>query len=474
MKAYIKAIVLAMLCAKALLARTVKPSTTTSNIVLSTVTINLPYHNQELKYICQGRLFDYSNDNYPGLVVWGCNGSTWTPAPVLAFKNIGGTFLPVTDPTVTGISTTSAGDSLIADFNNNGIKELVIEDAGIDTGDFSGSVCKVLEPTLYGGVTRDTTLTPSVPNYTHSAAIADIDKDGYMDFLEVNMIFNNFGLVQGTVLCINDKKGHLVESPGRLPSDIENNPQAGWNSGAFIDANNDGYPDIVLGGGYDGWKTHYPNILLINDGTGHYKDRYYLPPRILGDNSMADYIAPITINGRHDLLVATNLWDTYGGSLCAVQVLKNNGNNTFTDVSSNSGIVFTPDEIGLIKIIVADLNNDGIQDVICFGNSTTCGQFIRVFLGKSDGTFNDVTQTYYPNNQYRNVAAVDVADVDNNGYLDLVTLENTWTNQPTLTITYTVPVNNTKLHTLAKPLLEKLPTITTKEDDLLKLISKSQ
>jgi len=97
-----------------------------------------------------------------------------------------------------------------------------------------------------------------------------------------------------------------------------------------------------------------------------------------------------------------------------------------------------------------------------------------VFLGKSDGTFNDVTQTYYPNNQYRNVAAVDVADVDNNGYLDLVTLENTWTNQPTLTITYTVPVNNTKLHTLAKPLLEKLPTITTKEDDLLKLISKSQ
>ena len=441
MKAYIKAVILAMVYTKALLALSVKPSTTTSNVFLKTVTINLSYHNQELKYICQGRLFDYSNDGYPGLVIWGNNSTAWTPIPVLAFKNIGGTFLPVADPTVAGINTISAGDSLIGDFNNNGVKELIIEDPGMDAGDFPGSVCKVLKPTMYGGAIEDITLIPSIPNYTHSAAIADVDKDGYIDFLEVNMIFNNSGLVQGTILCVNDKKGHLIESPGKLPNDIENNPQSGWNSGAFIDANNDGYPDIILGGGYDGWKTHYPDILLINDGTGHFKDRYNLPPRILGDNSMADYIAPITINGQHDLLIATNLWDIYGGLKCAVQVLKNNGNNTFTDVSYNSGIVFTPDEIGLIKIIVADLNNDGIQDIICFGNSTTCGQFIRVFLGKPNGTFNDVTQIYYPDNQHRTVAAVDVADLDNNGYLDLVTLENCWSYQPTITVTYTLPVS---------------------------------
>jgi len=477
MKAYIKAIVLVLLYASDVLALTQPFKSNTTNVKLQKLVINLPYHSGELSYIYNGKLLDINGDGYPEFIVCGLKANTIpaTLAPLFAFTNYKGVLLPSSNSPVSQFMFAGPNNLVTADFNQDGMIDLLVPDQGPDTGTFPGGYSKILTPTNTGTIV-DSKSMPLTSNYTHDAAAADINGDGYPDVLEVNSIFGPN--VEAARILINDKQGHMLESLGRLPTDVENCIGGGWSSGAFVDVNGDGYPDIVLGGDFNGVNVHFPNMILMNDSTGHFtKTRYYLPDMPLGPNSTTDFITTIDINkdGKPDLLLANNLWNVYpGGPNAMIQVLINNGDNTFKDITKTSGLNFASDVYGISKLIVADLNHDGIQDVIAVVDSTYTYSTIRVFLGKSDGTFYDATSTYYPDYTTSTIAAVDVADVDNNGYLDLVTLENTWTNQPTLTITYTVPVNNTKLHTLAKPLLEKLPTITTKEDDLLKLISKSQ
>ncbi len=125
---------------------------------------------------------------------------------------------------------------------------------------------------------------------------------------------------------------------------------------AFIDYDNDGYPDILLVNG-----TDFP-------GHGH---------------------SPATLKLYH-----------------------NNRNGTFTDVTAKAGLAVSMYGMG---VAVGDYDNDGYDDIFV----TAVGQS-RLFHNNGNGTFSDVTREagLWGINEFSTSAAW--VDYDNDGLLDLV------------------------------------------------------
>jgi hypothetical protein len=114
------------------------------------------------------------------------------------------------------------------------------------------------------------------------------------------------------------------------------------------------------------------------------------------------------------------LWDlsmtAYAGASVPVpiRVFRNNGNGTFTDLAASIGI-----SDGLISwsLTWADFDNNGFEDVFvtASGQSTTC----QLYRNNGDGTFTNVTSAAGLAGLVQLCAAW--ADYDNDGFMDLYT-----------------------------------------------------
>jgi len=121
-------------------------------------------------------------------------------------------------------------------------------------------------------------------------------------------------------------------------------------------------------------------------------------------------VADVNKDGKPDVIVAN-----YGiGSGGVVGVLLGNGNGTF-----QTAVTYTVGTLGADAIAVADLNGDGWPDLVV-GTSDGFGpNNVYVLLNKGDGTF--LPAVSYSSVGF-NVFSVAVTDVDGDGKLDLVAL----------------------------------------------------
>lgn len=186
----------------------------------------------------------------------------------------------------------------------------------------------------------------------------------------------------------------------------------GLSGGCVVDDfDNDGLLDIIASsyGMMDQLRYYH------NEGNGKYKEmtvEAQLEGIVSGLNTkQADY----NNDGYLDLLILRGAWLDLGGEH-PNSLLRNNGDNTFTDVTEEAGLLsFHPTQTAAWR----DFNQDGWIDLF-IGNETASITVhpCELFINNGDGTFTDQAEeagmhiTSY-------IKGVTAGDINNDGYPDI-------------------------------------------------------
>ena len=334
---------------------------------------------------------------------------------LLAFRNNNGTFVDATDAVLGTVMMINPRHLWVADFNRDGRPDLLIAETGTDTFPAPGEQSKLLIGSADGRLIDETAARlPMHISYTHGLAVADIDGDGDLDFYMVTCC--RFLGGDGPWVEINNGAGFFTDGLGRLPPDVTYETRPGYTAG-FVDVNVDGHPDLVLGS-KEG--ANLPNEILINDGTGHFAhdSAYALPPKLGGDMGFTGAIVGSDLNGdgAPDLLIGGN----NGITTPTLQLLLNDGAGHFRNATAQLNLTFPSTDLGVARIHVVDLNNDGLLDVVLRMSTTFYApvNFSRsILLNRGGAVFVDASEVTWANSEY----GLGVGDFDRNGLLDLVT-----------------------------------------------------
>lgn len=163
------------------------------------------------------------------------------------------------------------------------------------------------------------------------------------------------------------------------------------------DINNDGLLDLYLG------NTDAPNALYLNKGDLTFED-------ITEKAGVGDPFDPRSVQFAD--VDNDGYLDIYVHNFNTQNVLyRNNGDNTFEDITQISGAVNLGPAMGTIFF---DMDNDGDQDLYVLND----GDFNALFENKGDGRFEDVTEGSGLG-IYCSCMGVDFGDMDNDGDFDI-------------------------------------------------------
>jgi hypothetical protein len=230
----------------------------------------------------------------------------------------------------------------------------------------------------------------------------------------------------------------LYLNKGRLQfDDVSNDAGIGaadkWNSGvAVADINADGWMDIYVCATINDDSLKRKNSLFIHQGLNKegipvFKDMaeaYGVADTGYSQNAaFFDYDK----DGDLDLYVLSNLESDKipsnyrpkiidGSALNNDRLYKNNGNNTFTDVTIQAGILIEGYGLG---IGIADINNDSWPDIY-IGNDYVSNDLL--YINNKDGTFTNEISTRLKHQSLFSMG-IDISDVNNDASVDIMTLD---------------------------------------------------
>lgn len=253
-------------------------------------------------------------------------------------------------------------------------------------------------------------------------AVGDINNDGLPDiYFTANSAGNN-------KLYLN--KGNLEFEDVTESAGVKGN--ASWCSGVTMaDINGDGFLDIYVSAVSGAHGLHGRNELYINNGNGTFTEsaeQYGL--HFSGFSSQAaffDYdrdgdLDCYILNQSHrpnDNIVDTSnrrKFDPRTGDRLYRNDISTTGK--FTDVSAEAGIYQSSLGYGL-GLAIADINNDGWDDIYV-GNDFHENDYY--YVNNGDGTFTESGEKHF-RHYSRFSMGNDVADFNNDGHLDVITVD---------------------------------------------------
>ena len=249
-------------------------------------------------------------------------------------------------------------------------------------------------------------------------SIGDINKDGLPDlFFSGNQVKNKLYLNKGNLAFedISDKAGVAGGSS--------------WNTGAIMgDINGDGLLDIYVCAvvGINGFKGY--NELYINNGDETFTESASAYGLDFDSYSSTAALLDFDLDGDLDIYLlnhAVHTQESFGRMDLRYErdrqtgdKLLRNDNGKFTDVSALAGIYGGPNGYGL-GVAVADFNQDGFPDIYV-GNDFHEDDYY--YLNNGDGTFSESLRDFFGHTS-RFSMGNDSADINHDGYPDLISLD---------------------------------------------------
>lgn len=280
--------------------------------------------------------------------------------------------------------------------------------------------------------------------------IGDFNRDGLQDiFFTGNRVPNRLYINQGNFHFKDISQEAGINIPGR------------WNSGlAIIDINQDGWPDVYVCATLRKDSLDRRNMLFINKGLdpgGIPKFEEKASEYKLDDAGFSTTAAffDYDLDGDLDVYVLTDQLlssppTNYrpkivdGSSPNNDRLYRNNGDGTFTHVSKEAGITIEGFGLG---ISVADFNLDGWPDLY-ISNDYVSNDIL--YINNKNGTFRNRIDELIGHQSHFSMGN-DVADINNDGLPDIMTLDmlpetNVRKKTTINTKTYMTYINNEKYH----------------------------
>ncbi len=272
----------------------------------------------------------------------------------------------------TNLIETKGGGVAFLDFDQDGLLDILLVNGGeTPRGRSATPVRNALYRNLGNGKFEEVAAHAGVDRisfYGIGVTAGDFDNDGFPDLLitgyPASALFHNNG--NGTFSDVTEKAG--LKQSGR------------WSTGAaWFDYDRDGLLDLVI--------CHYAQIPANPPHCDFRGTPTYCAPSSYGDGDR-------------------------------LSLFHNNGDGTFTDVSSQSG---AGKSVGRgLGVIAVDINDDGWPDLFVSRD----GSRNLLLINQKDGTFHDAAMeaevAYDPNGVAKAGMGIDAADINGDGWPDFV------------------------------------------------------
>lgn len=302
----------------------------------------------------------------PALLMLGKGDGTYAPAPT--------GMLPSTFTTI------HPREVVQADFNKDGLIDLFVADHGYDAEPYPGAQNRLLLGKQGGGYIDASANLPQLADYSHSATVGDINRDGNLDIF-VGNLSSPASPIEPYVL-FGDGTGKFARSNAGLPVEGDGllNRQKGafgFNSSLLTDLNGDGRLDLVLGNDGNVHNREHRSLVYWGTASGFNAATVTpLPQGYFGDTRVVHDIAALDIDGDGDndllLLSSESTPSTAYADGWSLEVLRNDG-GSFVDATlghfkaadSREGLPNQDSNIGASQFIrLMDVNGDGSKDIV--------------------------------------------------------------------------------------------------------------
>ncbi|MGV6844666.1 MAG: VCBS repeat-containing protein [Lutibacter sp.] len=285
--------------------------------------------------------------------------------------------------------------------------------------------------------------TPISSNYSHINFINKLSDSKSLNALDYMYFYDGGGVAVGDInndglpdlyFTANKGKNKLYLNKGNFVfEDITQKAgvagNSDWNTGVVMaDVNGDGYLDIYVCAvvGIHNFKGH--NELFINQHNNTFKEqsaRFNLNIQSQANNAAffdydkdGDLDMYLLNEGKHS---ATS----FGPADTRKKINKENGDQLyknedgkFINVSQQAGIYSAPNSYGL-GVVVCDFNNDGWDDLYI---SNDFHEDDYYYINNKNGTFTEQLKSHFGKTS-RFSMGNDAADINHDGYQDIMTLD---------------------------------------------------
>ena len=335
-------------------------------------------------------------------------------------------------------------DTVIADFNGDGINDIFIADHGVDYKPFPGYQNSLILSAPNGKFINATSTLPQILDFTHGATSGDIDSDGDIDLFVTQAgskkkIPHYFLRNNGKGVFTQVKVGELLDKKYSYLSwsdSLQTKKNLYFMPGLeFID-DDDKLDLILLSGKLEGRD----NKIVFGSNSGFKKkNALKLKSGRFGNKSIGyNYlVTDIDEDGDNDIIILHTTNNLKLGIASHVgtdlQVLIQDKNRKFVDKSDFyfPGITFDYGSFG-VSMNLIDINNDNKKDLTIFGYHGINDPFKqkikgkikqappKVFIRQDNGSFRPLNNDLLIGDDKYTFGGIRPIDIDNDGDIEFI------------------------------------------------------